>query len=77
MPRVMEQYVFMQYKNKLIEGSSEKVNKLTFYNKNNVILMIVYCLKLVAVFIINIFAHQDESFGCKLVPAVSNIATPS
>ncbi len=34
----MEQHVFMQYKNKLMEGSSEKVNGALCQNQNNVIL---------------------------------------
>jgi hypothetical protein len=37
----MEQRVFMQYKNKLMEGSSEKVNRALFQHQNNVILRIL------------------------------------
>jgi hypothetical protein len=34
----MEKRVFVEYKNKLTVGSSEKVGKAFFKNKNNIIL---------------------------------------
>ncbi len=53
----MEQHVFVQYKNTLIEGTSEKVNRALFQNKTFVILRIFYSLNPLFVFIIKIFAH--------------------
>jgi len=38
----MEQDIFVKYKNKLTDGTSEKVKKNYFWNKNNVILKIAY-----------------------------------
>jgi hypothetical protein len=42
------------------EGSSEKVNRALFSNKNDVILRIFYCLNFMAVFIINIFFTKQK-----------------
>jgi hypothetical protein len=41
----MEQRVFMKHKNKLTEGTSEKVNRALFKNKTNVILQIILLFK--------------------------------
>ncbi len=50
----MEQRVFTWYKNKLIEGSSKKVNSIIIFKQNNVILRVSYCLNLMVVSIIYI-----------------------
>ncbi len=44
--QIMEERIFIQSKNKPIVGSSEKVSKTIFLNKNNVIMKIHYCLNL-------------------------------
>ncbi len=72
----MEERVFVYYKNKLIEGSSENFYKALFWNKNNVILRIFYCWNLTAVFIINIFVYWNQSFCSKLIPVASKNAAP-
>ncbi len=52
----MEQHIFMWYKNKLTEGSSEKVNN-TILRKKYVMIKTVYCYSLPAVYTQYIFVH--------------------
>jgi hypothetical protein len=49
----MEQHVFMKYKNKLIEGSSERVN-ITFKDFK---INIVYCFNFSKVFKYTFYLH--------------------
>jgi hypothetical protein len=61
----MEQYFYISYKNKLIEGSCGKFDRALF--KNDVISMIIYCSNLLAMFIINHFCIKTKVFvvNCK------------
>jgi hypothetical protein len=61
----MEQSVFMLYKKKLIEGSSEKSTE-HFLNIHNIIIKIVNCFDYSIEFKKYFFLHKSKSFHCIL-----------
>jgi hypothetical protein len=61
----MDQCIFMQNKEKLIEGSSEKANR-TFLSKQNVMIQIAYCFDYSIEFKKYFFLHKSKSFYCML-----------
>jgi hypothetical protein len=64
----VEHSVFVYYKNKVKEGSSEKV-KSTLFKKNNVISMIFLLFKPYG-------SVDNKHFCCKLVRVASKIEVP-
>ncbi len=47
---LMEQHIFMQFNNKLTEGSSEKIDRTITYNKINATTKLFYCYYTSALF---------------------------